>query len=66
MDVTWGGDGVAPCDSIDRLPDSIVWSDDAMRLVKTHITLLESELDACLKAWEDTYLQKAEAQQDAP
>ena len=66
VDVTWGGDGIAPCDSFDHLPYSKPWSDDAMRLVETQIPLLESELDSCLSAWKHTYLLNEEAQQDAP
>jgi hypothetical protein len=60
LDVTWGGDGVAPCTLIDHLPDSILWNDDAIRLVETKIPLLASDLDSCLKAWEHAYLRNAE------
>ena len=66
LDVTWGGDGIAPCDSIDHLPNPLPWGNDAVRKIEAHIPLLESELDSCLKAWEDTYLQNEEAQQAAP
>lgn len=61
LDVTWGGDGVAPCETIDRLSDSMPWGDDAMRLVETRIPALASELDSCLNAWEHAYLRNGDA-----
>jgi hypothetical protein len=61
FDVTWGGDGVAPCETIDHLPDSMPWGDDAMRLVETRIPLLAADLNSCLEAWEHTYLRNTEA-----
>jgi hypothetical protein len=65
LDFTWGGDGVAPCDSVTYLTDPILWSDDAMRLVESQIPLLASDLNSCLEAWEHAYLRNAEAQQGA-
>jgi hypothetical protein len=54
-DVTWGGDGIAPCDTTDHLPEHIQWSQDAINLILSTLPALESELDSCLDAWENTY-----------
>jgi len=55
LDVAWGGDGVAPCDTTDHLPDSIPWDGEAVRLIQSRLPILESELEFCLNAWENTY-----------
>jgi hypothetical protein len=56
LDVGWGGDGVAPCETVDNLPGEVPWGQDAIDLIRLHLSSLESELDHCLTAWEDSYL----------
>lgn len=55
LGVSWGGDGIAPCDTGDDLREEVVWNEDAIRLIHRVLPRLHDELDACLTAWEDAY-----------
>lgn len=55
LGIAWGADGIAPCNSTDHLPDSMLWNEDASRLIHSRLPTLESELEFCLKAWENAY-----------
>jgi hypothetical protein len=56
LDVSWGGDGIAPCDSYDCLEEQLPWGDSAKKLIQKSLPTLHQEIDRCLQAWVKEYL----------
>jgi hypothetical protein len=57
LDVTWGGDGVAPSEAIDLLNGDVRFGPEAVRLIDEALPRLEQHLDQCLYDWEAAYPQ---------
>lgn len=55
LGVGWGGDGVAPCGSLELLSTEVEFGPDAISLIDDAIPRLQEHLDHCLNQWEAKY-----------
>jgi len=55
LDVSWGGDGIAPVNGIDLLTEEIEFTPAALTVIDEAIPRLQEHLDYCLLQWEAKY-----------
>ncbi|MDZ4402487.1 hypothetical protein [Prosthecobacter sp.] len=55
LDVSWGGDGISPCELASGLDKEIPWGESAVIEIQSMLPRLSSELSKALQSWETTY-----------